>query len=114
MGRTPPPLSGDRLVTTIHEAAATGTPAWEGDDIPPGQPLAQEWRVFTREVQCLIERGDAGRFAMVAGESLTVWDSLSDALQAAQLVHPGRKVLVQEVRLSGRPLRLRRAPRCPG
>jgi hypothetical protein len=72
-------------------------------DVEPGSPIAAEWEIFRREVGWLISEGNRGRIALVkAGRPITVWDTLRDALHAAQLLYE-EPFLLQEIQPSLRP-----------
>src|SRR5437899_47762 len=100
-------LTPEELVRAVHEAAvAGGTPVCGVPDIPDGQPLAEEWQTFRRELSRLIANGHKGRFALVKGGRVdSVWDTQRDALQAGQERFPGETFLVQEVQWFLRRLR---------
>jgi hypothetical protein len=64
----------------------------------PGNPMAAEWELFRSEVESLIRNGCKGRFAVVkVGHPITAWDTLRDALQAAELLYGKEMVLIQEI-----------------
>lgn len=51
----------------------------------PGSPITQEWDLFRSKVDELIRDGKRGKYALVrVGQPITVWDTLIDALRAAQ------------------------------
>jgi len=71
----------------------------------PGSPVAAEWEIFRQEVVRLIREGNRGKFALVkAGHPITVWDSLRDAAQAAQLLYGEAPSMVQQILPYLRPL----------
>jgi hypothetical protein len=76
-------------------------------DVEPGSPIAAEWAIFRLDVEWLIGQGCKGRFALVnVGQPLTVWDTLRDADQAAQLLYGQQPCLIQEIQRYLPPLRL--------
>jgi hypothetical protein len=65
---------------------------------PADPAFAAEWKLFRQEVARLLLEGKRGRFALVkAGQPLTVWDTLADAVQASRLLHGQEPCLVQEI-----------------
>ena len=71
----------------------------------PGSPIAAEWEIFRQGVAQLIRNGYRGKFALVkVGAPITVWDSLGDAAQAAQLLYGEAPSLVQQILPYLRPL----------
>jgi hypothetical protein len=87
-------------------------------DLPEGEPdspVAQEWDLFRGEVSRLIREGHQGRIALVkAGQPITVWDTLRDAVQASQLLFGQEPCLVQEILPFLRPLGLGENRPCRG
>jgi hypothetical protein len=76
-------------------------------DVAPDSSITAEWDMFRREVESLIREGNKGRFAVVkAGHPITVWETLRDALQAAELLFGKEMCLVQEIQRYLPPLRL--------
>jgi hypothetical protein len=70
-------------------------------DLPeeePNSPVVEEWKLFRQEVGPLIREGSQGCIALVkAGHPITVWDTLRDAAQAAQLLYGQGPCLIQEI-----------------
>ncbi len=101
------PRTDDEYVRSLHEAAAVGGASiFAGPDIPDGQPFAQEWKTFKREVSRLLAEGHRGRFAVIKGnEIVSIWDTVRDAEQAARERFGPETLFVQEVQLFVRPLR---------
>ena len=86
--------------------AVNGSEINELPDIPEGEPFAEEWRAFKREVFRLVNEGQAGKFAVFKGEHLLgVWDKLAAAELAGRLQFGGVPFLVQEIRLYLKPMR---------
>src|SRR5438309_986458 len=74
-------------------------------DAGPDCPIVAEWDLYRHEVGRLLELGQRGRFSLVkAGHAITVWDTLHDAVQAAQLLFGQEPCLVQEIQPFVRPL----------
>lgn len=87
-------------IEAIRQQPPTVPPIPETIDLPPadpGDPLAEEWELFRREVRRLLLDGHRGRFAVVRGGLLTTWDTIRDALEACRLLHPGSVCLIQRV-----------------
>ncbi len=83
-----------------------GTKINELPDIPEGEPFAEEWRAFKREVFRLVNEGQAGKFAVFQGEHLVgVWDKLAAAELAGRLQFGSAPFLVQEIQLYLKPMR---------
>jgi hypothetical protein len=79
--------------------------------LPEGEsdsPVAEEWAIFRREVARLIRESGKGRFALIkAGQPITIWDTLHDAVQAGGLLHGQTPCLVQQILPYLRPLSTR-------
>ena len=64
----------------------------------PGSPIKAEWDLFRAAVDGLIRNGNRGKYALIrVGHPILIWDTLGDALQAAQLVGCEQKCIVQQV-----------------
>ncbi len=107
----------ESLVTRLHREEIErlrGTPLPPPElpaiDLPeePADPaFAAEWQMFRQNVARLITEGKRGRIALLrAGQPLTVWDTLPDAVQAARLLFGTAPCLVQEIQPTLRPLRV--------
>jgi hypothetical protein len=98
-----------------HQAAvARGTRIDEIPDIPAGEPFAEEWRAFKRQVHRLVSEGKTGKFAVLNGDQLVgVWDTLSDADLAGRREFGGAPFLVQEIQLYLKPMRWGYFRPCP-
>jgi hypothetical protein len=52
-------------------------------DLPPDDPLGQEWKTYKREVARLVAEGNEGRSCLIKGDEIVgMWDSFSDAAAA--------------------------------
>ena len=50
----------------------------------PGEPLAEEWETYRREVGRLLAEGNEGRFILIKGQQIIgIWDREEDALATA-------------------------------
>ena len=75
-------------------------------DLPEDDPLAPEWHAFKREIGRLLADGLEGRVALLHGGAVhSIWDTRSDAMNAAFLLFDPATVLVQEIEPVMRPLR---------
>jgi hypothetical protein len=85
-------------VQPVVSGARPEPPQEELPEAPPGSPVAQEWELFRHEVARLLAAGDKGRFALIkAGQGITVWDTLRDAVQAGELLYGSEPCLIQQV-----------------
>jgi hypothetical protein len=79
-------------------------------DLPeaPADPaFVAEWKLFRQDVARLLMEGKRGRFALLkAGQPITVWATLGDAVQASRLLYGHEPCLVQEVQPSLRSFRV--------
>jgi hypothetical protein len=67
-------------------------------DLTESDPLGQEWNAYKRAVGWLLAEGFVGRVALVHGGAVhSTWETMSDALQASQLLIGSAKVMVQEI-----------------
>lgn len=74
---------------------------------PADPAFAAEWKLFREEVARLLVEGKRGRFALIkAGHAITVWDTLSDAVQASRFLYGNEPCLVQEIQPSLRSFRV--------
>ena len=91
----------DESVQDIHKAAnMAGTTLDEVPDIPDGQPFAQEWQAFKREVGRLLREGHVGKFAAFKGDRLVgIWDTLLEAVWSGYEQAGDEECLVQEIQL---------------
>jgi hypothetical protein len=100
-------MDADELVRAVHEAAVVG--GIMVDQVPdprPGEPFAEEWKTFKREVYRLLSAGNRGRFALIKGDQVvSVWDTHRDALQAGRERSGQEPFFVQEVQLYVKPVR---------
>jgi hypothetical protein len=115
---------GRELVLQLHQRALeqlrlappTERPSYPAIDLPaarPGSPFAEEWELFRREVSRLLSEGARGKYALVkAGQPITVWDTLRDAVRAAELLYGPEPALVQPVFPTIRPLSTGSYRRC--
>jgi hypothetical protein len=94
----------EQEINRIREEAGlspTKAPTLSPIDLPeaaPGNPVAEEWKLFRREVSRLIAEGAQGRIALVkVGQPITLWDTTRDAVQAARLLFGQKLCLVQEI-----------------
>jgi hypothetical protein len=94
-------INADELVKAMHRAALVGGPLLDQvPDIPDGEPFAQEWQTFKREVYRLVGEGQAGRFALLKGDQLVgVWDTRLAAAEAGRQQFGGEPFLIQEIQL---------------
>jgi hypothetical protein len=108
-------MTPNELVRAVHEAAvAGGTLVDQIPDPSPGEPFADEWKTFKREIYRLICAGNKGRYALVKGDQVvSVWDTLTDATQAGQERFGNEAFFVQEIQLYVRNLRSGYARVCP-
>ena len=108
-------MDDNELVRAIHEAAVVnGVMVDQVPDPPLGEPFAEEWRTFKREVYRLMCAGNKGRFALVKGDLiLSVWDTCDDAIQAGRERFAEEPFLVQEVQLYVKTIRSGYTCRCP-
>jgi hypothetical protein len=82
-------------------------------DLPEGEPLAQEWKTFKREVVRLLAEGHVGRHALIKGEVVvSVWDTLRDACQAGHDRFGLEPFMVHEIQPVERPIRIGYYFRC--
>jgi hypothetical protein len=95
-----------RRVQDAQSAVVSGgTSIDEVPDIPEGEPFAEEWRAFKREVFRLVNDGMIGKFAVLKGEQLVgIWDTLSDAELAGRRQFGDAPFLVQEIQLHLKPM----------
>jgi hypothetical protein len=86
----------------------------EFPNVEPGDPFAEEWALYRSEVVGLLRNGHRGRVALVrAGQPITTWESVRDALQALQLIPGPDKFLLLVVETRTRyALRLGSRARC--
>src|SRR2546430_413047 len=107
----------ESLVTRLHREALErlrGAPLPPPEvpeinlpDEPADPAFAAEWKLFREEVAQHLAEGKRGRFALVkAGQPLTVWDTLADAVQASRLLYGSEPCLVQEIQPSLRSFRV--------
>jgi hypothetical protein len=108
-------MDADELVRAVHESAVVGgTMVDQVPDPRPGEPFAEEWRTFKREVYPLLNAGNRGRFALIKGEQVvSVWDTLRDALQAGRERFGKEPFFVQEVQLYVKSIRSGYVRQCP-
>lgn len=108
-------MDANEFVRAMHEAAVVGgTLVDQVPDIPDGEPLAEEWKTFKREVYRLMCEGGKGRFALIKGDRvLSVWDTWSDAVQAGRERFGLEPFLIQEVQLYVKPVRSGYSRLCP-
>jgi hypothetical protein len=107
-------MDENELVRAIHEAAVVGgTLVDQIPDPAPGEPFAEEWKTFKRQVYRLMCAGNKGRFALIKGDRvLSVWDTQSDAIQAGRERFGREPFFVQEVQLYVKPIRSGYLRRC--
>jgi hypothetical protein len=114
----------ESLVSRLHReeverlrGAAVPPPEVPQINLPeePADPaFAAEWKLFRQEVAQLLIEGKRGRFALVkAGQPLTVWDSLADAVQASRLLYGNEPTMVQEIQPFVRSFRVGYNRPCP-
>jgi hypothetical protein len=108
-------MNSSELVEAYFKAAITGgTLVEQLPDTPAGQPFAEEWKTFKREVYRLMCHGHKGRFVLIQGEQvLSVWDTLDDAIQAGRERFGQQPFFVQEVQLYVKPIRSGYGRLCP-
>jgi hypothetical protein len=108
-------MDENELVRAVHEAAVVGgTLVQDLPDPPAGEPYAEEWKTFKREVYRLMWGGNKGRFALIKGDRvLSVWDTQDDAIQAGRERFGQKPIFVQEVQLYVKPIRSGYARQCP-
>jgi hypothetical protein len=101
----------EQEINRIREEAAlprTEATTYSPIDLPEaaaGNPVAEEWNLFRREVSRLIAEGARGRIALVkVGQPITLWDTTRDAVQAGRLLFGQELCLVQEIQPVLRPL----------
>ncbi len=115
--------TSESLVARMHREAlaqlcGTPLPPPELPEIdlpeePADSAYAAEWKQYRQEVAQLLAEGKRGRYALVkAGQPLTVWDTLADAVRASSLVYGDELTLVQEIQPSLRPLGMGYTRRC--
>jgi|SRR5579872_6432535 len=96
-------------VSGQQQLPASQRPPQEHPELPemgPGSVGAEEWNLFRREVGRLIQDGHRGRFALIkAGQPISVWDTMKDAVQAGRLLYPQMTCLIQQILPYLRPLR---------
>jgi hypothetical protein len=82
-------------------------------DFPEDDPLAQEWKTFKREVGRLLAEGQTGGFAVIKGDAvISVWDTRSDAVQAAREKFGLGGFMVHQIVPVERPIRCGYLLRC--
>ncbi|HEV3260531.1 MAG TPA: hypothetical protein VG013_26990 [Gemmataceae bacterium] len=108
-------MDANELVRAVHEAAVVGgTLVDQLPDSPAGEPFAEEWKTFKREVYRLMCAGNKGRFALIKGDQVvSVWDTLRDAIQAGRDRFGQQPIFVQEVQLYVKPIRSGYVRLCP-
>jgi hypothetical protein len=83
-------------------------------DLPESDPLGPEWNAYKRAVGWLLAEGFVGRVALVHGGAVhSTWETMSDALQASQLLFDPAKVMVQEIQPYLIPFRWGYSRLCP-
>jgi hypothetical protein len=100
-------MDESELVRAVHEAAVVGGKlVHEIPDPAEGEPFADEWKTFKREVYRLMCHGGRGRFALIKGDKVvSVWDTHNDAIQAGRERFGQEPFMVQEIQLYVKPLR---------
>jgi hypothetical protein len=105
----------EKVIEAGHRAAKVGgTMLDQVPDIPDGEPGAEEWKAFKREVGRLIKDGQAGKFAVFKGDRLVgVWDSPGEAVLVNFERFGDEPFLLQEIQLYVRPMRWGYRQPCP-
>jgi hypothetical protein len=105
-----------RELEQLRQAPLTERPPPFVIDLPegtPDDPLVEEWSLFRREVSRLLNEGGRGKYALVKlARPITVWDTLRDAVRAAELLFGTEPVLVQPIFPTLRPFRVGGCRRC--
>ncbi len=98
--------NAETLAAVQQLPTAGGPLVEEVPDIPDGEPFAQEWQAFKRELHRLVDEGNQGRFALIKGNQVaSIWDTLRDAQQAGLFQFGTGPFLIQEVQLFLKPMR---------
>ena len=64
----------------------------------PGEPLAEEWETYRREVGRLLAEGNEGRYILIkGGEIIGIWDTRKEAFAAADQRFPLQPYLVHQI-----------------
>jgi hypothetical protein len=64
----------------------------------PGEPLAEEWETYRREVGRLLAEGNEGRYILIkSGEIIGVWDREEDALAMGYELFLRQSFLVHKI-----------------
>jgi len=80
-------------------------------DLPPDDPLRQEWNYFRRELPRLLAEGHEGKFALLRGEEIIgLYPTQDDALRAGYETFLLEPFLVHAIRIEEPLLRL--SPYC--
>ncbi len=74
----------------------------------PGEPLAEEWETYRREVGRLLAEGNEGRFILIkGGQIIGIWDTHKEAMAAAYEQFLGQSFFVHQIQERERLLRCR-------
>lgn len=80
----------------------------------PGEPLAEEWETYRREVGRLLAEGHEGRYVLIKGNQIIgMWDTQAEAFATVDRCFPFQPVLVHQIQQRERILRIGYNRVCP-
>jgi hypothetical protein len=80
----------------------------ELSEAKPGEPFADEWNTYRREVGCLLDAGQEGRFVVIKGrEILGVYETWDEARDAGLKRYPLESFFTKQIQTREPFLRVR-------